>query len=78
MLGEVFLPFVKEHFPHLYGSYEARYKNDAYVSPAYRKRLSSIVDKLARKHGMPDGDERRKKRATPVPPKPGEQIRLFG
>ena len=75
--AKMFLPFVREHFPHLYVSYEARYKDDAYVSAAYRKRLSTIMEKLARKHGMPDGEERRKKRAVPVP-KPGEQIRLFG
>jgi DNA repair photolyase len=75
--AKMFLPFVKEHFPHLYASYEARYKDDAYVSAGYRKRLTTIMDKLARKHGMPDGEERRKKRATPVP-QPGEQIRLFG
>src|SRR3954466_8489185 len=47
--AKMFLPFVKEHFPHLYSSYEARYKDDAYVSPAYRKRLNLIIDKLARK-----------------------------
>src|SRR5207302_8834421 len=26
--AKMFLPFVKEHFPHLYASYDARYKND--------------------------------------------------
>jgi DNA repair photolyase len=74
--AKMFMPFVKEHFPHLYPCYQARYKDDAYVSAAYRKRLSTIMDKLARKHGMPDGEERRKKRAAATP-KPGEQIKLF-
>jgi hypothetical protein len=76
--AKMFLPFIKEHFPHLYESYQVRYKDGAFVSPAYRKRLSAVMDKLAHKHGMPDGEERRKKRAMPVRELPGEQIRLFG
>jgi DNA repair photolyase len=76
--AKIFLPFVKEHFPHLYPSYQIRYQENAFVSPAYRKRLRLIMDKLARKHRMPDGEERRKKRAASVSsPKPGEQIKLF-
>ncbi len=76
--AKVFLPFVKEHFPYLYDSYQVRYKDGAFVSPAYRKRLTLVMDKLCHKHGMPDGAERRKKRAMPVRELPGEQIKLFG
>src|SRR5438270_7854146 len=47
--AKMFMPFVKEHFPHLYDSYQARYKDGAFVSAAYRKRLSAMMDTLARK-----------------------------
>ena len=76
--AKIFLPFVKEHFPHLYASYTVRYQDNAFVSPTYRKRLRTVMDRLARKHGMPDGAERRKKRVASVnAPRPGEQIKLF-
>lgn len=74
--AKMFLPFVKEYFPHLYDGYETRYKNDAYVSSAYRKRISGIMDKLAHKYGLPDASARRKKRAQPAM-RPDEQYRLF-
>jgi len=46
----IFMPFVKEHFPHLVKLYEARYGEKAFVSKEYSRRVHKIVSTLCEKH----------------------------
>lgn len=46
----VFLPFLKEHFPHLVADYDKRFQDRAFLPPAYRKRTSELVAKLRAKY----------------------------
>jgi DNA repair photolyase len=43
-----FLGFVREHFPDQLAAYERRYARSAFVSGAYRERLSALVDQICR------------------------------
>jgi len=51
-----FLAFVREHFPAQLAAYEQRYGTSAFVSPAYRQRMTELVEtirkefKLERRH----------------------------
>lgn len=47
-----FLAFVHEHFPELDASYARRYEVEAFVSKAYRDRISELVASIARKYGL--------------------------
>ena len=53
----VFLPFLKEHFPHLVPEYERRFKDRAFLPPVYRKRISELFAVLRRKYRL-DRDAR--------------------
>jgi len=46
----VFLPFLKERFPHLVADYEQRFKDRAFLPTAYRKRISELLGKLRAKY----------------------------
>ena len=59
---KIFLPFLHEHFPHLEAQYKKRFKENGYVSAAYRSRLGKLMNTLCHKHGMPDREERRQAR----------------
>jgi DNA repair photolyase len=48
----VFLPFLKEHFPKLVFDYEQRFKDRAFLPPAYRKRISELFANLRKKYGI--------------------------
>jgi DNA repair photolyase len=48
----VFLPFLEQHFPHLAANYHRRYKDRAFLPPAYAKRLSQLVTRLREKYKM--------------------------
>jgi len=48
----VFLPFLDKEFPHLVDSYRERYARSAFLPPDYGKRISSLLAKLRKKHGM--------------------------
>lgn len=75
---KMFMPFVEKEFPHLTSSYRERYKNNAYVDASYRKRIVALFDKLCRKHGLPDRNQRyASKQPTESPSRAGEQLRLF-
>lgn len=50
--ARVFMPFLAEHFPHLVPLYKARYADRAFLPDDYKKRVSSLVSKLCRKHGI--------------------------
>ena len=49
---ETFLSFVREHFPGLETSYHKRYDEEAFVSTAYRKRMTDLVAAVIKKHGL--------------------------
>ncbi|HLH36521.1 MAG TPA: radical SAM protein [Alloacidobacterium sp.] len=47
-----FLSFVQQHFPALAASYEKRYGEDAFVSKAYRKRVTDLLAAVVRKYHL--------------------------
>ena len=49
---KIFMPFLEKEFPELAESYRQRYASQAFVSAAYRKRISEIVHRLCGKHGI--------------------------
>ncbi len=74
----IFLPFLASRFPHLVESYRARYRSGAFLSPAYRKRLSRLMAALRRKYGLSADFARLSERSHPAAPGlPAEQLRLF-
>ena len=75
----VFLPFLAENFPHLVENYRERYKDRAFLPPAYGKRLTQLMARLREKHGL-GRDKRRESPpfATKWPmPAFDEQLSLF-
>ena len=50
--ASVFLPFLEQEFPDLVESYRKRYEGHAFVSKAYRERLSAVMSALRKKHGI--------------------------
>jgi DNA repair photolyase len=66
----VFMRFVRENFPELEKSYEARYGERAFVSKVYQERVSALVRAVVRKHGLEqrfgDAVEMMRKPAWPV------------
>jgi len=47
-----FFQFVKENFPAQLQAYERRYKESAFVSPEYRKRIAEVVDSVCREYKL--------------------------
>jgi DNA repair photolyase len=47
-----FLAFMRENYPELAVSYEARYAADAFVGKAYATRIRDMVRTVARRHGL--------------------------
>ncbi len=50
--AKIFMPFLQEHFPHLAALYKARFADRAFLPQDYGKRISALVSKLCRKHGI--------------------------
>ena len=48
----VFLPFLEKEFPHLVEAYRERYAQSAFLPPDYGKRISTLLAKLRKKHGI--------------------------
>ena len=48
----VFLPFLEQNFPQLVENYRQRYAGRAFLDRAYRQRISQLMNKLRRKHGI--------------------------
>jgi DNA repair photolyase len=71
----VFLPFLENEFPHLVEDYRARFSQNAFVSAAYRKRISDLVSRMRAKYGI-ERSYRLQQRETARPPS-GEQLALF-
>ncbi len=58
--ASVFLPFLEREFPQLVQDYRRRYEGRAFVSAAYRKRISELMARLRRKYGFnANGDRKR-------------------
>ena len=53
---QVFLPFVQQHFPHLYTRYRDHYADRAYLTGAYPEKVRAIVQKLVVKYKLSGGD----------------------
>jgi DNA repair photolyase len=62
----LFLDFVKNHFPQLASSYEARFGRDAFVSKAYRQRISSMLQAVCKAHGL--NQRRYERQLSQAPP----------
>jgi DNA repair photolyase len=78
---KVFMPFLEKEFPHLVKKYRERYQETAFVSTAYRKRISELMRKLRQKHGLgqrPGYEGHPGVQADLVPaPAQDEQMNLF-
>jgi DNA repair photolyase len=76
----VFFPFLEKHFPQLVPAYKKRYETDAYVSPEYKKRVLELINRLCKKHGLPDREERHRVResGSQFAASQAEQLSLFG
>jgi len=55
---EIYLGFIREHFPALEPMYRQRFESDAFVSAAYRKRIEALVKAVCAKYrlGRRNGD----------------------
>ncbi len=71
----VFLPFLEKEFPHLVAEYRRRFAERAFLSPAYRRRLSELMSALRKKHGV--SREFQDRSRSVHPPQLAEQMDLF-
>jgi len=55
---KVFMPFLEERFPHLVEDYRRRFQQGAFLSSAYRRRISQLFSRLRRQHGIAEGEWR--------------------
>ncbi len=69
----VFLPFLEREFPHLVEDYGRRFAGKAFVSAAYRKRISELVARLRERYGI----RRSYRLQAPARPAASEQLALF-
>jgi DNA repair photolyase len=55
---EIYLRFIREHFPTLEPMYRQRFDSEAFVSTAYRKRIEALVKAVCAKYelGRRSGD----------------------
>jgi hypothetical protein len=55
---DIYLAFVREHFPALEPMYRQRFDSNAFVSNAYRKRIEALVKTVCAKYklGRRNGD----------------------
>ena len=56
----IFLPWLEKEFPALVEEYRKRYEGRAFVSTAYRKRISELMARLRRKYGFVSRNDRRR------------------
>ena len=74
----VFLPFLEEKFSHLVEDYRQRFKDRAFVLPAYRKRISQLMARLRERYGIRNEYDRYAKKSHPLPTsETEEQLTLF-
>jgi hypothetical protein len=55
---EIYLAFIREHFPALEPMYRQRFDSEAFVSAAYQKRIEALVNAVCAKYrlGRRSGD----------------------
>jgi DNA repair photolyase len=63
----VFMPFLEKEFPQLVESYRERFKESAFLSAPYRKRLSQLMARLRGKYGIRTDYDRYSERSHPTP-----------
>jgi len=74
----IFLPFLEREFPHLVESYQQRYKERAFLSSSYRRRLSELMRRLRQKYGIRNDHDRYSGRGRPAQsPEIQGQLALF-
>lgn len=73
----IFLPFLEEKFPELAAGFRKRYETHAFLTPAYRKRLSQLMAKLREKYKIHNEYDRYSRRTHPVAQADPEQMKLF-
>jgi DNA repair photolyase len=74
----VFMPFLEKEFPQLVESYRERFKESAFLSAPYRKRLSQLMARLRLKYGIRTDFDRYRERSQPAADtQPQEQMNLF-
>ena len=70
----VFMPFLKEHFPHLLADYAWRFRDRAFLPASYRQRVSMLLTRLREKYGI----EKQSRWTVELPPfQRQEQLALF-
>ncbi|HET6842972.1 MAG TPA: radical SAM protein [Candidatus Angelobacter sp.] len=72
---QVFMPFLREHFPELVPMYEKRYSGRAFLPAEYHRRISALVSKLREKYGIRSREERQQ--TVSAEQRGPEQLRLF-
>jgi DNA repair photolyase len=86
--ASVFLPFLEKEFPQLVEEYRPRYGGQAFVSSAYRQRISLLMGKLRHKYGLdreranrresdPEAIERSRPKRDSAAEGAAEQLALF-
>ena len=73
--ANVFLPFLEKEFPQLAEQYRRRYADHAFVSKAYSRQLSELMEGLRKKHGISREFRSRSESAHPIVE--DEQMKLF-
>jgi DNA repair photolyase len=68
---EIYLKFIREHFPALEGTYRERFASDAFVPSAYRKRIQDTVKAVCAKYSLGRRDDYAL--LTRPVPEPGQQ-----
>jgi DNA repair photolyase len=49
---EIYLSFIREHFPALEAMYNQRFRDEAFVSKGYSNRIEALVKSVCAKHGL--------------------------
>jgi DNA repair photolyase len=75
--ASIFLPFLRQQFPQLVSEYEQRFRNNAFLPDAYRKRISELMAALRRKYGLPGREEFTAAASQVVKGQPEQQLELF-
>jgi DNA repair photolyase len=61
----IFIPFLQKEFPHLVQNYRQCFGEKAFLSAAYRKRLSRLMAQLRQKYGLHTSGERSRNHNNP-------------
>ena len=74
----VFMPFLEKEFPHLVEQYKQRYGKNAFLGPAYGKRLGKVLTTLRQKYGMSERKAQGSvKEMRPIDVGASKQLALF-